>query len=81
MTVNGMMNTMMIEDFEARAMAYGGTIDAWPAEDRAAAHALLAESTAAQGIIDEARALDAALDLWEQPQASEALLSRVLAIS
>lgn len=70
---------MELDDFETYAMAYGGDIAQWPAEDRAAARALLAESAAAQAMLDEARALDATLDLWDAPAPSEALHARVLA--
>ncbi len=70
---------MILEDFEERALAYGGDIDNWPVEDRAAARALLAESQAAQTALAEANALDDMLDLWEGPEPSHDLLSRVLA--
>lgn len=79
MTVSDMMSTMTITDFEERAMAYGGNIDGWPDEDQAAARALLARSPAARVALEEARSLDAMLDLWEGPQPSNALLGRVLA--
>jgi len=79
MTVSDMMSTMTITDFEERAMAYGGNIDGWPDADQAAARALLADSLAARVALEEARSLDAMLDLWEGPQPSNALLGRVLA--
>ena len=74
-----MDTTMTIDDFEERAMAYGARIDGWPEEDRGAAQALLAGSERARAILEEARSLDAMLDLWEGPEPSHALLSRVLA--
>ncbi len=73
------MTTMTIDDFEERAMAYGADIDSWPAEDRAPARALLLESAAARTALEDARSLDAMLNLWEGPQPSTDLLSRVLA--
>jgi len=79
MTVSDMMSTMTMTDFEERAMAYGGNIDGWPDADQAAARALLADSLAARVALEEARSLDAMLDLWEDPQPSNALLGRVLA--
>lgn len=72
-------NMMTIQDFEEHALAYGGDIDGWPVEDRAAAHKLFAESDAARAALAEASALDDMLDLWEGPEPSHALLSRVLA--
>ena len=76
MSANDMM---ILEDFQERALAYGGDIDGWPVEDRAAARALLAGSAQARAALDEARALDGTLDLWQAPAPSHALLSRVLA--
>ena len=73
------IDMMTFEDFEERALAYGGDIDGWPAQDRTAARALLAVSDEARAALDEARALDDMLDLWEGPEPSHALLSRVLA--
>lgn len=77
--VMDMITAMTIEDFEERAMAYGAKIDGWPEEDQAPARALLAGSAAARTMLEEAASLDAMLDLWEGPQPSNALLSRVLA--
>lgn len=76
--VMDMITTMTMDDFEERAMAYGARIDGWPDEDQAAARALLAESAAAREALEEAASLDAMLDLWDGPQPSNALLSRVL---
>lgn len=80
MTVIEMKNEMMtIKDFEERAMAYGADLDVWPEEDRAPARSLLAGSTVARAALDDARALDATLALWNDAVApSQALLSRVL---
>jgi len=79
MTVIDMKNDMMtIEDFEERAMAYGADLDAWPEEDRAPARTLLAGSAVARRAMDDARALDEALALWDGPAPSQALMSRVL---
>ena len=76
--VMDMVTTMTLNDFEERAMAYGARIDGWPEEDQAPARALMAESAAARTALEEAASLDAMLDLWEGPQPSNALLSRVL---
>jgi len=81
MTVIEMKNDMMtIEDFEERAMAYGGDLDVWPEEDRAPARSLLAGSSVARTALDDARALDATLAQWggEAVAPSQALLGRVL---
>lgn len=69
---------MILDDFEALAMAYGGELDRWPADEREAAQRLLSESDAARRLLNEARALDATLDLWETPAPSHALVARVL---
>ena len=74
-----MDTTMTIEEFEERALAYGARMESWPPGDRVAARSLLAGSERARAILEEARSLDAMLDLWEGPQPSHALLSRVLA--
>jgi hypothetical protein len=79
MTIMSAGDMMKIEDFQERALAYGGDIDGWPVEDQAAARATLAASDAARKALDEAQALDDMLDLWEGPEPSHALLSRVLA--
>jgi hypothetical protein len=49
--------------FRALAEAYGGVIDRWPIETRAAARRMATEPSA-RAILDEAGALDAALDAW-----------------
>ncbi len=80
MTVSDMTTTMMtMDDFEMRALAYGGDVGCWPEEDRAPARALADASPEAKAMLREARALDETLDLWEAPQPSEDLLARVLA--
>ena len=51
--------------FEALAQAYGGAVARWPADEREAAAALMAaEPDLARAVLEEAGALDAALDAW-----------------
>jgi hypothetical protein len=59
--------------------AYGARPDRWPFGERAAALALLRDSTEAQHIRDEAAQLDALLDRATMPAPSPELLDRVLA--
>jgi hypothetical protein len=73
-----MMTDMAIEKFDELASAYGAAIFLWPAEDQAAAEALAASSTEAQAVLERERALDAALDEWEAPEPSQALMARIL---
>jgi len=72
------MSTMTFDRFDELASAYGAAMDLWPTEDQAAAKALAATSTEAQDALARERALDEAMDAWEAPQPSEALMARIL---
>lgn len=72
------MMTMKIERFDELASAYGAGIFLWPAEEQAAAEALAASSPEAQAVLAREKALDAALNEWEAPAPSEALMARIL---
>lgn len=71
---------MNAERFEELAAAWGGVIARWPAAEQDAAFAFLAaEPETADGILAEARALDAALDGHAVPAVPAALRDRVIA--
>ena len=70
---------MTLDDFEERALAYGGDLERWPEDEQAAARATVDAMPRARAILEEARAMDEMLDLWEGPEPSQALLGRVLA--
>ncbi len=72
------MTTMTLDRFDELASAYGAAIFLWPAEDQPAAEALAAASPEAQAVLARERALDAALDEWEAPEPSQALMARIL---
>ncbi len=59
--------------------AYGADPRHWPAGERAAAEALIAESAAAATLRDDAAALDMLMDLSAAPAPSPELMARVLA--
>jgi len=69
---------MTLDRFDELASAYGAAISLWPAQDQAAAEALAAQSSEAQNILAREAALDAALDEWEAPAPSDALMARIL---
>lgn len=69
---------MTIERFDELASAYGAGIFLWPAEEQAAAEALAKSSPDAQAVLERERALDAALDEWDVPAPSEALMAKIL---
>jgi hypothetical protein len=64
--------------FEELAAAYGASVARWPAVAQPSVQALLETSPEARWVLDEAKALDAALDAWEVPQPSQALMARIL---
>jgi hypothetical protein len=70
---------MSLERLRLILEAYGAHADHWPLSERGAALALLAESSEARTLRDEAARLDAALDLLPAPEMPGDLLSRVLA--
>ena len=72
------MMTMTIERFDELASAYGAGIFLWPPEEQAAAEALAAAAPEAQDILAREKALDAALDEWDAPAPSEALMAKIL---
>jgi hypothetical protein len=67
--------------FRALLDAYGAAPERWPAADRAAALALLAESPEAREQQAHAARLDALLDMVAAPEPSAELRARVLAQS
>jgi len=71
--------TMSVSRFEALIDAYGAAAERWPAEERAAAQALLDRSAAARAARDAAARLDALLDRAPAEPPSAALVQRVLA--
>ena len=73
-----MMTMMTLDRFDELASAYGAAIFLWPAEDQAAAEAFVAASPEASAILARERALDEALDEWEAPEPSQALMARIL---
>jgi len=73
-----MMSTMTFERFDELASAHGAAIALWPNEDQAAAMVLADTSPEAQAVLDRERALDEALDAWEVPAPSDALMARIL---
>lgn len=73
-----MMSMMTLERFDELAAAYGAAIFLWPAEEQAAAEAFAAASPEVSAILARERALDEALDEWEAPQPSQALMARIL---
>lgn len=62
---------MNAERFRDLAEAWGGDLDRWPAAERDQARAFLAVSPDAAQALAEARGLDAALDAWRPPEASD----------
>jgi len=72
------MSMMTETRFEELAAAYGADVSRWPNEEQAGARALLETSAQAQTALADAKALDAALDLWDAPQPSDALMARIL---
>jgi len=70
---------LTVEEFETLADIHGGDLLAWPADVRAAAERLLAESEDAQRIFDEAAALDGLLSDDPALAPSASLTARVLA--
>ena len=73
------MSGMNAERLRQLADAYGAEPGRWPAAEREAALALLAEDRRAERLLFEARKLDAALDASPTPAVSPALRERVLA--
>jgi len=70
--------TMTVDRFDELASAYGAAMFLWPPEEQAAAEALAATSPEAQAVLARERALDAAMDEWEAPVPSEALMAKIL---
>ncbi len=69
---------MTIDRFDELASAYGASIFLWPADEQAAANALAAASPEAQAVLAREKALDSAMDAWEAPAPSEALMAKIL---
>jgi hypothetical protein len=71
---------MDAERFSALAMSYGANIARWPAAERRAAEAFLAQSPEAARFIDEQRRLDERLDSLTAEEPSSRLLQSVAEI-
>lgn len=70
---------MTPERFEALAEAYGGDPARWPATERDAAAALMADRPAwAQAVLAEAAALDGLLSALPAPRAPAELVARIV---
>jgi len=67
------------ERFDHLLAAYGGDFGRWPAKERAAAAAFVAQSIEAATALKEARALDDALDQARAEPNVSALAARILA--
>jgi anti-sigma factor RsiW len=74
-----MSNKMTLERFAAIIDAYGTSPARWPADERAAAEALLAEDPAAQALAAEAAKLDLMLAAARVEAPSAALVERLMA--
>lgn len=72
------MSMMTFERFDELADTYGAAMDLWPANEQAAAKAFATTSTEAKDALARERALDEAMDAWEAPAPSEALMARIL---
>ena len=72
------MSMMTFERFDELASTYGATMDLWPTDEQAAAKSLASTSTEAQEALARERALDEAMDAWEAPAPSDALMARIL---
>jgi anti-sigma-K factor RskA len=72
-------DTMTVDRLRAIVDAYGADPTRWPAAERAAAEALLADSAAAQALVAEATDLDAALDAVPALQPTAAMRTAILA--
>jgi ferric-dicitrate binding protein FerR (iron transport regulator) len=69
---------MSVDRFQALAQAYGGTIDRWPIEARAAARQA-ASDPHCQAILEEAQSLDALLGRWKDPAPGRGLIEQIVA--
>jgi len=73
-------NPMTVSDFEALLDRCGSVRSDWPANERDAADALLAQSSDAQDALRRAIALEQMLDAVPAPVPSDILMARVAAI-
>jgi hypothetical protein len=74
-----MSSKMTLERFAAIMDAYGTSPERWPADEHAAAEALLAETPAAQALATEAAKLDLMLAAAPVEAPSAALVERLMA--
>lgn len=72
------MEKMTEARFVELAAAYGATLAHWPDDVRPQAKSLLETSLRARAVLEHERILDDALDAWQVPPPSNALMSRIL---
>lgn len=73
-----MRELMTLARFQELADAYGGVVARWPEDYRDAARAMASQS-AARDILENASALDDALDTWRVPSPPSLLRDQVIA--
>jgi hypothetical protein len=79
MELKTMKSEITLERFGAIVDAYGASPMRWPAEERAAAEALLAASAQARAMLADARMLDGMLAAAPVEAPSDALVARLMA--
>lgn len=72
-----MPEPLTLARFEELADAYGGVVARWPEQHRSAAMAI-ASQPAGRAILDQASALDGALDMWRVSPPIQPLRERVV---
>lgn len=70
---------MKIEEFEDYVDRFGEDVSSWPSPERERGRALLATSTAAQGVISQAKLLRAAISSAAPMRAPAGLADRIVA--
>ncbi|MEQ8435592.1 MAG: hypothetical protein RIA71_15275 [Oceanicaulis sp.] len=70
---------MTLERFSALCAAYGGDLERWPKAEREAGRALAQTTPEARDVLQQARALDGALDQARSEPASDDLARRIAA--
>jgi len=73
-------NDMTVDEFRDFLNSWGANQDLWPVENAPAAANLLVRSVEAQALFKAAAALDALLEAVPQPELSDSLRNRVMAL-